>query len=193
MGMIPTKKLILENSTNGIMEIALVDDPAIMVNWFTFSNQKTVAFSVQDEEQRIAFGPVLIPNLPIYRKDDNGFEFNVYMDADTIRDIAIKYMREGRQNLANEMHDPARQLEGVTFFEWFIADPNRAGLPKGYESLPMGTLFTTAKINNEQAWAKVKDGTFKGFSMQGFFGEAPAASLDEQQVQAIVESVLLQN
>jgi hypothetical protein len=40
---------------------------------------------------------------------------------------------------------------------------------KQFENLPDGTWFLGAKVNNEETWQKVKDGTFKGFSVEGMF------------------------
>jgi hypothetical protein len=38
-------------------------------------------------------------------------------------------------------------------------------------SLPKGTWFGIFKINDDETWKKVKDGTFNGFSIEGNFQE----------------------
>ena len=40
---------------------------------------------------------------------------------------------------------------------------------KGYEDLPDGTWFGSMYVENEDAWAEVKNGTFRGFSVEGDF------------------------
>ena len=38
----------------------------------------------------------------------------------------------------------------------------------GYD-LPNGTWFVKMKINNDELWQKVKDGSLKGLSIEGYF------------------------
>ena len=33
----------------------------------------------------------MIPDIPIYRKDDNGYEYNVFFSAETIKQIEKNY------------------------------------------------------------------------------------------------------
>ena len=44
----------------------------------------------------------MVADLPIYRRDDDGKEYYVVFNADTIRKIVYKYMKEGRTNSVNE-------------------------------------------------------------------------------------------
>ena len=129
--------------------------------------QKMQAFAVVNDEERIVVGPAMIPDLPIYRKDETG-EYYVFFDKQTIETIALKFYQKGFQQNANEMH--AKAVEGITFFQSWIADEGK-GIPKmkQFENLPDGTWFLGAKVNNEETWQKVKDGTFKGFSVEGMF------------------------
>lgn len=189
---VPTKRLVINDPGTGVFTMAFVDAPAIMVNWFKFSENKEIKFAIQNEEQRIVFGPALIPNLPIPRVAADGSKFVVYMDAPTIQDIAIRYAQQGRQNSANEMHDDSRMLSGVTVFESFIVNKDRSNPPKGFESLPEGTWFISAKVNNDELWAKIKSGEFMGFSIEGFFEQQPVQDLTIEQVEAIMESILEQ-
>jgi hypothetical protein len=125
------------------------------------------AFSVVNSEERIVVGPAMIPDMPIFRKDETG-EYYVFFDKKTIETIALKFYAKGFQQSANEMH--TKPVEGITFFMSWIADESK-GIPKmkQFENLPDGTWFLGAKVMNEETWAKVKDGTFKGFSVEGMF------------------------
>jgi hypothetical protein len=129
--------------------------------------QKMQSFAVINEDERVVIGPAMIPDLPIYRKDETG-EYYVFFDKKTIETIALKFYQKGFQQNANEMH--AKSVDGITFFQSWIADESK-GIPKmkQFENLPDGTWFLGAKINNDETWAKVKDGTFKGFSVEGMF------------------------
>jgi len=129
--------------------------------------QKMQAFAVVNDEERIVVGPAMIPDLPIYRRDETG-EYYVFFDKKTIETIALKFYAKGFQQNANEMH--AKAVDGITFFQSWIADESK-GIPKmkQFENLPDGTWFLGAKVENDETWAKVKDGTFKGFSVEGMF------------------------
>jgi hypothetical protein len=129
--------------------------------------QKMQAFSVVNSEERIVVGPAMIPDMPIFRKDETG-EYYVFFDKKTIETIALKFYAKGFQQSANEMH--TKPVEGITFFMSWIADESK-GIPKmkQFENLPDGTWFLGAKVMNDETWAKVKDGTFKGFSVEGMF------------------------
>lgn len=129
--------------------------------------EKQFRFAVVKEDERVIIGPAMIPDLPIYRSDSSG-EYYVYFDKKTIETIALKFYAKGFQQNANIMHEKA--IEGITFFMSWIADESK-GIPKmkQFENLPDGTWFLGAKVNNEDTWAKVKDGTFKGFSVEGMF------------------------
>lgn len=129
--------------------------------------QKMQAFAVVNDEERIVVGPAMIPDLPIYRRDETG-EYYVFFDKKTIETIALKFYAKGFQQNANEMH--AKAVDGITFFQSWIADESK-GIPKmkQFENLPDGTWFLGAKVENDETWTKVKDGTFKGFSVEGMF------------------------
>jgi hypothetical protein len=109
----------------------------------------------------------MIPDMPIYRRDETG-EYYVFFDKKTIETIALKFYAKGFQQSANEMH--TKPVEGITFFMSWIADESK-GIPKmkQFENLPDGTWFLGAKVMNDETWSKVKDGTFKGFSVEGMF------------------------
>jgi hypothetical protein len=84
-----------ENDEAGVDAIALVDNPAIERQWMAFNKSKAHSFAITSEEKRVISGPLMISDFPIYRKDDDGREYYVIFNADTIRKIVYKYMKEG--------------------------------------------------------------------------------------------------
>ena len=63
-------ELVLENEQfMGVNAISVVENPAIEEEFVALSAQQ-VSFAIQNEEKRIIIGPVLIPNKPIYRRDE---------------------------------------------------------------------------------------------------------------------------
>jgi hypothetical protein len=127
------------------------------------------AYSVQSEEKRIVTGPAMLADLPIYRYDDIRGEYYVTFDADTIWKIAKKFVRNDAYKAVNTDHaNPVK--EGVHMIESYFIDRKRGVMPPtGYEDAKDGSWFLTYLIDNEEIWAKVKDGEWKGFSVEGLF------------------------
>lgn len=147
--------------------VALVDKPAIERNFLAFNSQR-LDFAINDEK-RIISGPAMVSDQLIYRKDQNG-EYNVFFSPETVRDIALKFFKKDYQKNLNLFHDPNLSLEGVTIFESFVSDKARGIQPmKGFEDLPDGSWFISAKVENDQVWEAIKSGQVKGFSVEGIF------------------------
>jgi len=151
------------------------------------SAQEQFNFAIQNEERRIVTGPLMIANLPIYRKSPDGFEFYVVFDADTIEQLVMKYYKAGLQHSVNLMHNGI-QVEGVYMFESFIVDSQRGiAAPKGFENVPDGSWFGSYKIENEEVWNLVKAGKFRGFSVEGIFLKKLITASDEQVIDKLKE------
>ena len=126
-----------------------------------------LSFAVQDEDQKIVSGPLMIADLPIYRRDEEG-EYYVMFSKDQIKKIVQRFFKKGYQAKVNIEH--GKPAEGVYMFESYIIDRERGvNPPKGFEDVANGSWFGSFKVENEGLWQKVKDGTFKGFSVEGLF------------------------
>tara|TARA_R110002167_G_scaffold47466_2_gene140557 strand:+ start:718 stop:1857 length:1140 start_codon:yes stop_codon:yes gene_type:complete len=168
---LPFIEFKLTEDVEGLQAIALVDRPAIGINYQAFETQK---FEVINEEQRIVMGAAMIPDLPIYRRDDSG-EYYAIFKKETIKALVQKYFKESKQGSFNEEHDQFKILDGVYVYQSFITD-EKLGIsaPRGFENIADGTWFIAAKVDNDEAWAKVKeDGLLKGFSVEGIFDLEP--------------------
>lgn len=159
--------------------VALVDRPAIQRDFLTFN--ETTRFAVEDEEQHIVTGPAMIPDSLIYRNDTKG-EYYVVFGAETINQIAHKFFQKGYQANINIMHKQDAVVSDSVFYESWLVDREKGKMPlKGFEDLPDGTWFLTAKINNEDTWQKIKSGEYKGFSVEGLFDYSPTDNVSPEQ------------
>lgn len=169
--MLPIYELIINENLKDEAEVsyvALVDKPAIQRDFIAFAD--SIKFSVTDEEKRIVSGPLMVADQLIYRNSPNIGEHYVKFSSDTIKQIAIKFFKKGHQQNVNLMHSPDMKVENVTMFESFIVDKERGIAPMaGYEDLPNGSWFGSFYIENEDVWSAVKEGKFKGFSVEGMF------------------------
>ena len=180
----------LELKEQGIQNIALVDSPAMLTEFLAFSEQKHYEFKMAlQEEQRIITAPVIVADLPIYRKVDDK-EFYVVYKKETNMQILQKYMLDGNQRKVKLTHDTSDLSKGVFVFEVFISDASRGiKQPEGFD-LPDGTIFCSMKINNEDIWKRVKSGEVKGISLEGFFDLEQEIELSEQEIEAIIKNIL---
>lgn len=184
----------LELKQQGIQNIALVDSPAMLTEWLMFSEQKPIEFKMAlQEEQRIITAPVIIADLPIYRKvNEDGIEkeFYVVYKKDTNMKVLQKYMSDGNQKKVKLTHDTQDLSKGVFVFEVFMSDESRGiSQPKGFD-LPDGTIFCSMKINNDEIWQEAKAGKIKGISLEGFFDLEKEIDLDEKQIESIIYDLI---
>lgn len=150
---------------NGGME----QDQAAAVCYSKWENRKQAhSFKSTSDEKQIVSGALMIPDMPIYRKDDSG-EYYVQFSADSIYNIVRKFFRSQNTSNVNEMHNPQAKVNGVYMFESFIIDRSRMTPPKGFEDLPDGSWFGSYKVDNQDVWNEIKNGTFRGFSIEGLF------------------------
>ena len=172
MDKLPIYKMTINplDEDSGVDYVALVDEPAIMVDWFAF--KKDLKFKA-DPDRRIITGALMIADLPIYRKDAKMGEFMVVFDAPTIEQIVQKFFKRNKSNNVNEMHDTP--VDGVYMYESFITDKSRGILaPKGFSNVPDGSWFGSYKVENNDIWEDfIKTGDFKGFSVDGMFDLTP--------------------
>jgi len=154
--------------------IGLVDKPAIERNFQAFRKQQKRAKFQIDQEKQIISGPAMVAGMPLYRNDAQLGEYYVVFDKPTIQTIVQKFAAKGFMQKFNLFHDDQQQVSDVTIFNSFVTDED-LGIPPpaGFEDIPDGSWFISAKVNNPEVWEKVKNGTIKGFSVEGLFQYIP--------------------
>lgn len=186
---LPIYTLVLkdESDESGVNYVALVDQPAIERNFFAFNRE--FKFTA-DAERRIVTGALMIADLPIYRRNESMGEFYVVFDKAQIELMVQKFMKKGYQNNVNLMHDGNQIVDGVSMFESFIVDKQRGiAPPKGFENITEGSWFGSYKVDNEEIWNQIKDGSFQGFSVEGMFDLVPQKASLESQIIEIIDSI----
>jgi len=157
------------------------------------TNKFSQNFQVVNEDEQIISGPAMIADTLIYRKDANG-EYNVFFSPETIKQIAIKFFKKDYQKNINLFHDPTLSLDGVTIFESFVSNKTRGiQAMKGFEKLPDGSWFISAKVDNPDIWAKIKSGDLKGFSVEGIFAYQKKIKTDEEKIFDVLNGTLSKN
>ena len=155
MNKLPTYELFLED--NEEIALALVKNPAIESD-FIYFNEEGIKYEFNDE-QMIVKGAALIPNKRIYRNDNIG-ERNVFMSEDTVRKFA-EYLINKQGSKFNLGHTD-NIIEVNLIESYFAQEPNEFGVTKG-------SWIVSLKLKSIDAWEQVKNGEFKGFSIEGIF------------------------
>lgn len=157
----------LPDDESKLEAVALVDTPAIEMNWQAFSNNNYKFSAI--EEKRIISGPLMVADLPIYRRDSSGEYYGVFK-AEDIYNLRNKFFKQSLDKSVNIMHDSAQMVDGVYMIESFLIDSTRGIFsPKGY-NLTDGSWFGSYKVDNDDIWNDfIKTGEFKGFSVEGLF------------------------
>jgi len=88
------------------------------------------------------------------------------------------------------MHDNNLQAKGVYVIESLIIDSKRGTkAPDGFEDAPDGSWFGSMRVENDEVWQMVKDGTFKGFSVEGMFGQDKTIKYPTNLIKKIRDAV----
>lgn len=184
----PLYRATLQDDSQGMTKISLVESPAVISNFVAFAGVELPEqvpapqrFAVQDEAEHRVLGVVMRANCPIIRYDKRIGYYFIYYDADTIREMAERYLVEGRQNAVNLQHEDGTDTDAVHLVQWFIKDKGLA--PEGFEDIEDGSLFAEFHVTDDTIWEGVKDGSFKGFSLEGFFGmEAATEEVSTEKI-----------
>lgn len=183
---LPVFRATVDDAGTGMFRISLVDDPAVQSNFLAFDAKKRVPmYAVSDEERRLVLGVVMRADFPIFRADAGFGEYYVIYKADQIRAMAERYLLEGRQNAVNLMHVDGSDVDGVQMVQYFIK--GRGVNPEGFDEIADGSLFAEFHVVNDDVWAEIKAGTYRGFSLEGVFDLVPEQDAD--RIREIVDTL----
>lgn len=189
---LPIYKLsISDDEESTVSFVALVDNPATERNWFAFNKQsKKIEFKA-DPKRRIVTGALMVADLPIYRfNNETKEEYYVVFDASQIERVAQKFFKQGNISNVNLAHNPSDKVDGVFMFESFIIDSSRGmKVPEGFSGITEGSWMGSYKVENEDVWKRVIDGTFNGFSVEGMFDMQLQKKTQEDEIIDLINEI----
>jgi hypothetical protein len=187
---LPIFKLVIDpTDESGVSFVSMVDEPAIERAWMAFKEQKKTAFKNIVPDKQMVSGPLMVADLPIYRRDERIGEYYVMFDSQTIEQIALKFFRNGNQGNVNLQHE--KRVDGVYMFEsWIVDNEKGKGVPKGFDPLPNGSWFGTFKVDNKKVWDDfIKEGIFTGFSVEGMFEYERQPDMKKTEIDELVDMI----
>ena len=159
------KKLYEVRPDSLVYAISLVECPAIESNFVYLSEEKPIQVCLEQDEKHMVFGAVLIPDKPIYRYNQEE-EYYLRFPKETIEVLAHEYLQN--DNIYSFTQQHKENADGVSVIEsWVKTSNNDKSVDLGIDA-PIGTWFVGAKIDNEEIWQGIKDGSMRGFSVESF-------------------------
>lgn len=107
----------------------------------------------KDAEKQIVTGPVLVPDKPDREGD--------VVRKDNIEEVAHDYL-QSHQQAVDEMHDNRPRAQHSVVESYLAPDD----IDMGGDTVDEGSWVVSVQLGDE-AWAKVQNGEYRGFSIQG--------------------------
>ena len=180
----PLLRLTINGDEDGVNIISLVEFPAVERNFIQLSREVKLSLN---EEKRELLGVALIPDMPIYRRDEQG-EYYVTFSAEAIRKAAIDFYKKLNVNMADVEHSHDME-NGITYFQSLIIDKGQGICPTAFKDLPDGTWLVGCKVDNDEVWNAVKSGEVKGFSIDGYFHAEPEKQEEKPEEKSTIDSL----
>jgi hypothetical protein len=150
-----------------------------------------------DDEKRMVYSPLMIPNILIPRLDDNNEKYFVRFTPQVIEKIQNLYMIEKRLDRTNYEHTENKMESVVMVESWIVSGESDKAYELGFtkDNVPMGTWMAGFKVldteEGDYIWNEfIKKGKVKGFSVEGnFIMNFSAQNNDEYLLQEIINII----
>jgi len=153
----------------GVEMIAFTSTPAIKVLGMAFNAVAQMTFK-DDVKMRIV-APAMIP-MQIYRKDEDGTEYDVLFTEEVIESIHSKFMQNlQNKDIFNLEHNAQEKVPAYILETWMVENPkeDKAYTTYGIE-VPKGTLMITTQITDKEYYQHLVESNQLGYSIEGFLG-----------------------
>lgn len=190
--MIPTYEVILNDETDGVTIISLVNSPANKTLFVKMNDSQQVIKLAENLMKQQLVGPVLIPNQLIYRRDEDGTEYNITFSSQVIEDIRLGFhANTGDVKLTNIEHSD-NAIKGVVLNSVILSEDNRNEYDKlGFQDLPVGTWMATYYVPSTADWNKyVMTGHVKGFSIEAYLQTRVKMSVNKMSLENMLDMLL---
>lgn len=165
----PGKESFYESDLISV-NLSVVTPINITIKGEDMPNEITGPIAIKAGSKRIVVGPVLVPGEPDHEGE--------VLTTEKIEEVAYGFLEHFRYI------DESHTLKGVgtPVSSEILRKDESFNLPDGSVlSLPAGTWILGTRVNDDETWKKVQEGTFKGFSIMGVSRKAYEAALSSQK------------
>lgn len=151
-----------------VTAVSLVKYPAVESDFILLSKEKgTKALRLSDEEKHRVLGCVLRADYPIYRRDEDGYEYNLVFGKEAIEALARGMFKKGTFGVNNAQHNGREDLsDKLELMQMFIKDSRKGIDPEGFGDVEDGSLFAEYQVTDDTLWDDIKEGKMNGFSVE---------------------------
>jgi hypothetical protein len=142
-----------------------------------------------NEEKRMVTAPVMLAETKIPRFSPQLGKYYVKFTKETIEKMMKKYFKENKIHKVNVNHDSKQQKEKIYMMESYIVGDRTTS--NVFPDLPEGSWVATFYVDNDEVWKEIKEGTYNGFSLEGYFIEKYEDEMIEkveEQLKSILNS-----
>ncbi len=182
-------ELVIDEDADNVAvdAVSLVREPAIETDWYALNKQKKYALKL-NEDKRIVTGPALIPQKQIFRSDRENGDYYIWFSKQTVAKCNELFFKNYNQKNVTFEHEYA--VDGNFIFESWIKEDNENDKSNLYNfDAPVGTWFISMKIENDEVWNAVKDGSVRGYSIEGHFADALELNKTETTDQKLLNTI----
>lgn len=183
-----TIELFIDESQDkdGIDALSLVKFPAIEENWVALNNHR-IEFKSVDDEKRIIIGLALVPDKLIYRKNGD-YEYNIKFSKETVNKAARLYLKKLNNNNATLEHKT--EVKGVSVVESWTVDNPKMDKTALYDlNAVEGAWAVIMSIDNDKVWEEIKNGTYLGISIEGYFSDKVEMELQKSKEDELLNKI----
>lgn len=182
---LPVYRLVIDETTEGMDFMGLVDYPAHGKQWVTLSKlpKKVELKHAFNNEKQIVTGVAIATDLQIYRRDDNGFEYNIVFTKEDVLKIMKMFAKKGYHNNVNLMHDQSKKVKDVYLIESYFIKDDKSNIPSEFanQNLQPGSLIFSYWVESPDTWKFVKKQA-AGFSIEGWFKEIELKFINQKKM-----------
>jgi uncharacterized protein with FMN-binding domain len=175
---------------DGIEALSLVKFPATEENWVALNNHR-IEFKSIDDEKRIIIGLALVPDKLIYRRNGD-YEYNIKFSKETVKKAGQLYLKKLNNNNATLEHKT--EVDGVSVVEsWIVENPKMDKSAIYNLNATEGSWAVIMSIENDKVWKEIKDGTYLGISVEGYFSDEQklSAQLEQDELINKIKSIII--
>lgn len=189
---LPVFELMVDESDDtGIRLVSIVENPAIGVKGYAFSDNTYYAFQEVEDEQ-IIVGPALIPGQKIYQEDDKLGPHFVIFSKEGIRKMVEKFNKSGSNRRINVEHTN-QMVNAYILEDWIVEDEVYDKSRKYNFEVPVGTYMMSVKVEDIDFWKeKVKGESKFSFSIEGMLKQRLFKMSREFTIDDLDESDLIE-
>lgn len=195
--------IVIAKDTQGVRVVSFVSAPAIEDDAVLLSDgerEEVLKLQIVDEEKRYIIGAGLVPNMLIERRKkvkgkEEKIKYFIRYSAEQIEKNAISFFNyKNGITETNLEHIPDLKVNCITFFQsWIVKDSEKDASVMLGKSYPVGTWVLGAYVDESAdgkvVWQLAKEGTLKGWSIEGMFDHVLSEEKPvEQGVKEVMDS-----